>query len=267
VLPLLLAPMLAECGRARPGELERQHDGEQEREVYIRSRRAIKTFVFWASTFRWTCIPYSLTGEPSPKSDLSQLPFPVRCPTARRRAAVASHEVGRSTECCEQRSCKPIGLPAPSMTSLFPESLSGVTSPPAPVPLRVRVHPPMSFTSPTEYQPLRTCPALACEDASLGVPLPIATSAERVHLRASVPSSPYGPPSAFLTPSAICSSLYLAGLFHPAATSGIHLPGVFSRHPARAPRRHPVPSCRLAAVAYRRVASTAPAPPTPPPGL
>jgi hypothetical protein len=44
------------------------------------------------------------------------------------------------------------------MTSLFPESLSGVTSSPAPGLLRVRVHPPMSFPSPTEYQPLRTCP-------------------------------------------------------------------------------------------------------------
>jgi LSD1 subclass zinc finger protein len=82
----------------------------------------------------------------------------VRCPTARHRAAVSSHEVGRSTESCEQRSCKPIGLPAPSMTSLFPESLSGVTSLPAPGPLRVRVHPPMNFTSPAEFQPLRTCP-------------------------------------------------------------------------------------------------------------
>jgi hypothetical protein len=35
---------------------------------------------------------------------------------------------------------------------------AGVTSPPAPGPLRVRVHPSMSFTSPTEFQPLLTCP-------------------------------------------------------------------------------------------------------------
>jgi hypothetical protein len=34
----------------------------------------------------------------------------------------------------------------------------GVTSPPAPGPLRVRVHPSMSFTSPPEFQPLLTCP-------------------------------------------------------------------------------------------------------------
>jgi LSD1 subclass zinc finger protein len=44
------------------------------------------------------------------------------------------------------------------MTSLFPESLSGITSPPAPGLLRDRVHPSMSFTSPTEIEPLRTCP-------------------------------------------------------------------------------------------------------------
>jgi hypothetical protein len=43
----------------------------------------------------------------------------------------------------------------------------GVTSPPAPGPLRVRVHPPMSFTSPTEFQPLLTCPALSCETPPL----------------------------------------------------------------------------------------------------
>jgi hypothetical protein len=35
---------------------------------------------------------------------------------------------------------------------------AGVTSPPAPGPLRVRVHPSMGFTSPTEFQPLQTCP-------------------------------------------------------------------------------------------------------------
>jgi hypothetical protein len=63
-------------------------------------------------------------------------------------------------------------------------------------------------------------------------------------LRASIPSSPYGPSPAFLTPSTACSSSSLAGLFHPAATSGIHLSGVSSRCPALTPRRRPVPSCR-----------------------
>src|SRR4029079_15412441 len=35
---------------------------------------------------------------------------------------------------------------------------TGVTSPPAPGPLRVRVHPSMNFTSPAQFQPLQTCP-------------------------------------------------------------------------------------------------------------
>jgi len=105
------------------------------------------------------------------------------------------------------------------------------------------------------------------KSASLGVPLfPIATSTDRVHLRASFPSSPYGPPSAFLTPSTVYSSSSLAGLFHPAATSGIHLSGVCSRCQAASPRRRPVPSCRSANLACRRVASAAPAPSASPPG-
>jgi len=162
----------------------------------------------------------------------------VRCPTARRRAAVTSHEVGRSTECCERRSCKRIGLLAPSMTSLFPASLSGVTSPPAPVLLRVRVHPPMSFTSPTEYEPLRTCPArFRAKRLPWGF-LPHRGTSSQSPLPSELPTSrPHVPPSAFLTPSTVCSSVHLAGLFRPATTSGIHLPGVISRCQAESPRR------------------------------
>ncbi len=62
-----------------------------------------------------------------------------------------SHEVGCSTEYFERRGCKRIGFLAPTMTSLFPGSLRGSTSTPAPVPLRVRVHPLLSSTSPSEY--------------------------------------------------------------------------------------------------------------------
>jgi len=53
------------------------------------------------------------------------------------------------------------------MTSLFPESLSGLPPLPAPVPLRVRVHPLVIFTSPAESFPLRTCPAPKCVAPSL----------------------------------------------------------------------------------------------------
>jgi len=116
---------------------------------------------------------------------------------------------------------------------LFPESLSGLAPPPAPVPLRVRVHPLLSFTSPAEFSPCRTCSGLSPGAPSLEFLFPIATSTRGVHLRASIPSSPYVPPPAFLTPSTVYSSSSLAGLFHPAATSGIHLSGVV---PAAQPR-------------------------------
>lgn len=164
----------------------------------------------------------------------------IRCgiPRPRHRAAVASHEVGRSTKCCERRSCKRIGLLAPSLTSLFPVSLSGFTPPPAPVLLRVRVHPPMSFTSPTEYESLQTCPArFRAKRLPWGF-LPHRGTSSQSPLPSELPSSrPNVPPSAFLAPSTVCSSVYLAGLFHPAATSGIHLPGVISRCLAESPRR------------------------------
>jgi len=96
-----------------------------------------------------------------------------RVPRNCHQAAVASHEVGVSTKCCKRRSCKRVGLLAPTLTSLFPESLCGLTPPPAPDPLRDRVHPSMSFTSPTEYELLRTCPA-CCHTRTplLGFPSP-----------------------------------------------------------------------------------------------
>jgi hypothetical protein len=164
----------------------------------------------------------------------------TRCsvPRPRHRAAVASHEVGRSTECCERRSCKRIGLLAPSMTSLFPVSLSGVTPPPAPVLLRVRVHPPMSFTSPTEYEPLQTCPAcFHAKRLPWGFPPHRGISSQSPLPSEHPTAHPNVPPSAFLAPSTVCSSVHLAGLFHPTATSGIHLPGVISRCLAGSPRR------------------------------
>lgn len=59
--------------------------------------------------------------------------------------------------------------------------------PPSPVPLRDRVHPLVSFSSTSEFQPLLTCPTPRCEDAFLGVLFPFATSVRRVHLQASFP--------------------------------------------------------------------------------
>jgi hypothetical protein len=55
-----------------------------------------------------------------------------------------------------------------------------------------------------------------------------------------LPSLAYVPPPAFRTLSTACSSAHLAGLFHPAATSGIRASGVF---PAAKPARLIDESC------------------------
>src|SRR5690606_11331625 len=242
-------------GRARTARRIASHDGARRvppaqgrAATCDAARRRARVCGAAATARRAVSHPENELGSPS---GLPGSPFPlrrfeetVRCPAVRRRPAVSSREVGGSPECYEQQGCERIGLPAPTMAFLFPGSLRGLTFLPAPVPLRDRVHPLLSFSSSSEFQPLRTCPAPRCEDAFLGVSFPIATSGPGVHLRASIPISPYGPPSAFLTLSTVCSSSSLAGLFHPAATSGIHLSGASSRCQAGPPRRRPVPSCR-----------------------
>jgi hypothetical protein len=176
-------------------------------------------------------------------------------------------KIGCSTKCCEQRSCKRIGLLTPTVTSLFPGSLCGVTPLPAPELLRVRVHPSMNFTSPAEYEPLQTCPARRRAERLPWGFVPHRGISPKSPLPSELPMSRSDdPPSAFLTLSTACSSSILAGLFHPAATSGFHLPGVFSRCQAEPPRRRPVPSCRSIARPCRRVAPSAPVRAAPPSG-
>jgi hypothetical protein len=178
-----------------------------------------------------------------------------------------SHEVGCSSEYFERRGCKRVGFPAPTLTSLFPGSLRGFTSTPAPVLSRVRVHPLMSFDLPFRVLPLRTCSALACGTPSLGFRSPSRHQRRESTRKRASQFSLFVPPTAFLTLSTAFSSPRLAGLFHPAATSGIHLSGAFSCCRAGPSRRWPVPSCRSAADFCRRVASTAPSSAAPPSGL
>jgi len=78
----------------------------------------------------------------------SEDPDSVRVPVAGDSAV--SHEVGCTLECCEHWSIRCIGLPVPTSSRNF-QRLCGFPSVPSPVPLRVRVHPLMRFTSPTEY--------------------------------------------------------------------------------------------------------------------
>jgi hypothetical protein len=143
---------------------------------------------------------------------------------------------------------------------------TGVTSPPAPGPLRVRVHPSMSFTSPTEFQPLLTCPALACETPPLGFPSPSRHQQKESTCERASQAHPMFRPRRFSRPRRFAPLSALRVYFTPQPRPGFTFQGFFSRCQARMPRRHPVPSCWLPAVACRRVASTAPAPPDPPPG-
>lgn len=57
--------------------------------------------------------------------------------------------------------------------------------------------------------------------------VPLATSVHGVHSRDQLPTLAHVPPSVFLTLSAVCSTLGFAGLYHPAAASGIFTSGVF----------------------------------------
>lgn len=96
-------------------------------------------------------------------------------------------------------------------------------SAPSPGPLRFRVHPLVSFGSPSESRRLSISLALANSPSRGFAPPSRHQRTESTHdgfLKAA-----YVPPAAFLALSTGCSSLHLAGLFHPAATSGIALQG------------------------------------------
>jgi hypothetical protein len=108
---------------------------------------------------------------------------------------------------------------------------------PSPVPLRVRVHPLVSFSSPPEYillgHPSDPNAEALASNTSQGL-VPIRDMSSWSPRFDEHPRPICVPPSAFLTLSAISSSNYRAGLFHPTATSGIRTSGVFlAAKPAR----------------------------------
>jgi hypothetical protein len=142
------------------------------------------------------------------------------------------------------------------MDSLFPAELRGLTSSPAPVLFRVRVHPLVRLTSSTEYLLIHTRPRSSRTSSTfLGVSFPIATSVTRVHH--SVSSHAH-------LRSALSVSRALDGLL-------LCLPcGLISSHchvrdsllrglprcQADPTHRRAVPSCRLPTFASSRVAPT-----------
>jgi hypothetical protein len=153
--------------------------------------------------------------------------------------------IGCSSECCEHGPCGLVGFPATTSTLRFPARPGGST---------FRVVPRFLAKAGSSSRELcllfrvRTAsnlpPARMRGAPSLGSRSQSRYEPRRSTYRAKIPTPPYVPPSAFRTPSTVCSLLDLVGLFHPTTTSGIRLSGVCSRHPAGATRRRSVPSCR-----------------------
>jgi len=118
-------------------------------------------------------------------------------------------------------------------------------------------------SEPADPRPLREC---TFTEPFLGVSSPFATSTERIANETGFPTPPPAPSSGFLTLPTVSSSLGLAGLFHPAATSGVLPTGVC---PAPQQKRLVGVPCPL--VVARQVPAPrcqgAPGPAVPPPGL
>jgi hypothetical protein len=95
-----------------------------------------------------------------------------------------------------------------------------------PPPLAQWVHPLVSFTSPSEFSGPYPPECLSASSTFLGVSSPSRHQLAKSTLRGQSQAR-FVPPSAFLAPSTVCSFAGLAGLFHPAATSGMNPSGVF----------------------------------------
>ena len=179
-----------------------------------------------------------LTVSPSKISD------PRRLPPPRRRDRGVSRGVDGSPECCLHRSIDPLGWSIPPLPHRF--RWTDVVFPPMPAPvfLRNRVRPLVSFISPSERSPL--VPARASRDdraPSVGFSLLFAATTRGVHQqRASL--------------SRLCSALdvshALGGLLlrvpRGLVSSHNHVQDSrfrgFPRCQADPPRRRTVPSCR-----------------------
>jgi hypothetical protein len=145
---------------------------------------------------------------------------------------------------CDLRS-GPIGFPAPANGLPVSRGTSRSSAYRRPPLLSQRVHPLLSFASPSECNGPHPPRPVRAKHLPWGL-LPLCDiSASSPHSRAS--QARFVPPSGFLTLSTASSSTHLAGLFHPAATSGVLPSGVSSSVAAAPPRRRPLPSCRLTA--------------------
>jgi hypothetical protein len=196
----------------------------------------------------------------------SKVSVPVRMSRSRRRNRDVSRGVGGSTECCLRRSIDPLGWSIPPLPRRFRRTAVVFPSTPAPVFLRIRVHPLVSFISPSERLPL--VPARRPFDSRappLGFPFLFAAPTRGVHVRRA-------------SRSRLCSALdvshVLDGLLLHAprglVSSHNHVQDSrsrgFPRCQADPPRRCAVPSCRYVTLPCLRIAPLAPGLVTPSPG-
>jgi hypothetical protein len=142
-------------------------------------------------------------------------------------------------------------------------ALAGLTPPPVPGPLRVRVHPLLSFTSPSESVPLRTCPALSCVAPPLEFLSPSRHQLEESTCERASHSRPTVRPRRFSRPRRLAPHRALRVYFTPQPRPGFTSQGFCPAAQPLAPRRRPVPSCRFSVLTCLRVAPAAPAPPAP----
>jgi len=126
-----------------------------------------------------------------------------------------------------------VGFPAPEDLDLSIGPLVSLR-PPFTMDLHPWLHPPSSFSPPSEFQTNRSLPPVfeqPCDcpktrSAFLGF---LPSSRHQLVASTTYPGFParaHVPSSAFRTPSTVCSATSLAGLFHPAATSRVCPSGV-----------------------------------------
>lgn len=102
------------------------------------------------------------------------------------------------------------------------------------------------LSSSTEFQPLQPARRAHAPSTSHRVPLLLRDIRSGSPLSGSDPTAAYVPSPVFRTPSTACSSLLLAGLFHPATTSEVSSTGVSpdGQRDELVTRRCPLVGCR-----------------------
>jgi hypothetical protein len=175
--------------------------------------------------------------------------------TARRQPLL---RLACSTKCCLCHCTEPIELARPRLdlgVSTWPSRYSWWHRPPAF--LRYRVHPSMSFGSPSEYVTALACSLAAAIERLPGLGLSFATSARGVHSTAGFSIPPTVRPQRFSRSRRFAPPRTSQACFIPQPRPRL-LFRDFPRQPADLAHRQPVPSCRFAPLACGRVASSAP---------